>query len=258
MKYPLLYPAATVVLLLIGAAAPIAAQGVVGHLYDFESGVVVATADVVMTNEAGDTVGRVVSDADGRFIILVDVLGEYSLLVSRLGYVPQVSAQIHLEDETLQDLEITIRPEAIGIEGLVVSTTPVVRALHGLGYYERKEHGVGDFIQPSELEKMQAFSTSGLLRSVPGLMVRDGIVRTMRRAVQGPNLAMGPCALKVLVNGVDVGIDLDSAIQRYTVSAIEVYKSLASVPPQYLGSVSTGVDGERTCGAVLVWTVFGG
>lgn len=256
-----------VVLLLTWVAAPIAAQGVVGHLYDFESGVPIATADVVMTNAAGDTVGRVISDAEGRFVILVNEAGRYSLSVSRLGYVSQVTARIELENDTLRDLEMTVQPEALGLDGLVVSAQPIVKALSSLGFYARKGLGHGTFILPSETEKMQAFSASGLLRSVPGIMVRDGVVSSMRREIQGPNMKIGPCLMKVLVNGIDRGIELDEVVSRYQVSAIEVYNSLAKVPAQYIGVVSTGAmvtdpvtletEIQRACGAILVWTLFG-
>lgn len=257
-------------LVMVAATPSIAvAQGIVGHLYDFDTGVIVATADVVMTNEAGDTVGRAISDSDGRFVILVEFPGNYSLSVSRLGYRSHVSTDVRLEDGKLEEYEITIHGDAVAIEGLVVSTTPRVKALNALGFYQRKESGRrGAFILPTDVEKMQAFSTSGLLRGVPGIAVRDGVVRTTRRAIQGPNLKMDQCALKVLVNGIDRGVELDDAIRRYDVSAIEVYNSLSAVPPQYLASASAGyvaIDPitlepgiERTCGAVVVWTVFGG
>lgn len=263
--------------LALGATAPAAAQGVVGHLYDFDTGVIVATAEVVMTNQAGDTVGRAISDRDGRFVILVEYPGDYLLSVSRIGYVSEVSTNIRLVDRELQDVEMTVHADAVAIQGLVVSTAPRVRALNALGFYDRKERGRGNYVLPTETEKAQAFSTSGLLRSVPGITVRDGVVHTMRREIQGANLRQGPCVLKVLVNGIDAGVNLDNAIRRYDVSAIEVYKSIGSVPPEYLGSASSGYlperpplgqpqpgelesssDMQRTCGAVLVWTVFGG
>lgn len=268
------YLPAIIVVFLMGAATPAAPQGVVGHLYDFDTGVIVSTAEVVMTNEAGDTVGRAISNQEGRFVILVEFPGDYSLSVTRLGYASQVSTGIRLEDGKLQDVEITVHGDAVALEGLVVSTTPRVKALNVMGFYERKKlHDRGNFVLPTEIEKMHAFSTSGLLRSVPGIIVRDGEVRTMRRATMRerpgePGLRQEHCLMKVLVNGIDRGINLDEAIRRYEVSAIEVYNSISAVPPQYLSAASQGYVRfppfggepifERTCGAVLVWTVFGG
>lgn len=237
------------------ASVPTSAQGVVGHLFDFDTGVAIPTADIVMTNEAGDTVGRAISDASGSFVILVGALGEYALSVSRLGYVSQVSAQISVTENTLQNLEMLIHPDAIGIEGLIVSTTARVDWLNRQGFYDRKRSTNGEFVQPAETEKLQAFSASGLLRDVPGLRLRGGGVETLRG---GSGLNVGPCSLKVFVNGIDVGFDLDEAVIRYQVVAIEVYKSLHNVPAQYLGTASTGVRGGQSCGAVLVWTQVGG
>lgn len=241
----------------LSAASPAVAQGVVGHLYDFDTGVAVTTADVVMTNAAGDTVGRAISDASGGFVILVEALGEYSLSVSRLGYVSQVSSQISLTGPTLQDLEMLIQPDAVGIEGLVVSTTRMVNWLRRQGFYERKRSAIGEFVQPTEIEKIQAFSTTGLLRSVPGLRFRAGVVQTLRG---GSGLNVGPCGLKVFVNGIDMGFNLDEAVIRYHVLAIEVYKSLHNVPAQYVGTASVGIPPAQpqSCGAVLVWTEVGG
>lgn len=253
------YPPAIAGLLMMIAAVPIAGQGVVGHLFDFDTGVVVATADVVMTDAAGDTVGRAISDEDGRFVILVQDLGEFSLSVSRLGYVSEVSAQIHLEDATLQSLEMLIRAEAIGIEGLVVSTEARVASLNRMGFYERKRISIGSFIQPSEIQKIQAFSTTSLLRSVPGIILRNGVVQTRRG---GTGMSGNACPLKVIVDGIDRGIDLDDVVNRYHVAAIEVYKSTATVPGRWVMAVQAGYLGlggeqQETCGAVVVWTQFG-
>ena len=239
----------------IGPTAPVAAQGVLGHLYDFESGLEVASANVVMTDVAGDTVGRAVSDESGRFLVLVQDLGEYSLFISRLGYVSQVSARISLEDATLKDLEMMIKPEAVGIEGLVVSADRRVVSLARAGYYERKKTAIGDFIQPTDAERVEAFSPSGLLRSVSGIRISKGVVISKRGGVGFNN----ECRLKVLVDGIDRGINLDEVVTRYHVSAIEVYKSLPTVPGHFLGTVSMGsvVDFDskvETCGAVVVWT----
>lgn len=253
------YPPAIAALLTMIAAVPIAGQGVVGHLFDFETGVVVPTADVVMTDAAGDTVGRAISDQHGRFVILVQDLGDFSLFVSRLGYMSEVSAQIHLEDATLQSLEMLIRPEAVGIEGLVVSTERRVASLNRMGFYERKRTSIGTFIQPSEIQKIQAFGTTSLLRSVPGILIRNGVVQTRRG---GTGISGNACPLKVLVDGIDRGIDLDNVVNRYHVVAIEVYKSTATVPGRFVMAVQAGYLNEggeqaETCGAVIVWTQFG-
>ena len=64
--------------------------------------------------------------------------------------------------------------------------------------------------------------------------------------------------MKVFVNGIDVGFDLDEAVIHRHVLAIEVYKSLHNVPAQYLGTASMGIRRGQSCGAVLVWTEVGG
>lgn len=251
--------AAMVSMIVLGAATPAAAQGIVGHLFDFETGVIVATADVVMTDPAGDTVGRAESDANGRFVILVEELGDYSLFVSRLGYVDAASARITLTDEQLQELEMTIRPEAVELEGILVSTEARVQSLNRMGFYERKKTSIGTFLVPSQDDKTEQFNTSGLLRSVPALDIRRGVVRTLRG---GTGMAGTPCPMKVFVDGRDVGINLDESVISRHVSAIEVYKSTAAVPGQWVSQVQAGYLGnggeqEETCGAVVVWTQFG-
>lgn len=250
---------AIAMVLAMASSNPVAAQGVVGHLYDFETGVVVVTASVLLTNAAGDTVGSAISAETGGFVILVEEPGRYSVYVSRLGYVDEVSAEIVLEADRLTTLEMTIHPDALALEGLVVSTQARVVSLRNMGFYMRKKSAIGAFLQPSEIEKTQAFSTSGLLRSVSALRIRNGVVSTLRG---GTGMSGEPCRLKVFIDGRDAGIDLDDAVIRYYVAAIEVYKSAATVPGQYVSQVQqgylmpSGVTVE-TCGAVLVWTQFG-
>lgn len=259
--------AMAVVLAMGVAAAPAVAQGVVGYLYDFDTGAIVVTAEVVLTNEAGDTVGVAISDNTGRFAILVQSPGDYTLSVTRLGYVRFVSTGIELEEDDIREVEVTVNPDAVTIDGLVVSTRKRVRALAALGFYDRKKlNDRGNFIMPTDADRNQVFSTTGYLRSVPGIMVREGEVRTMRREITGVGLKTEPCLLKVLVNGMDMGVELDEVVRSRDVSAIEVYNSLSQVPGPYRVQAGRGYNRfvafgppkfERTCGAVLVWTRFG-
>ena len=237
--------------------AQAATQSILGELLDKESGQPVPTAQVALVDAEGWVVGRALSDTAGYFFIRVD-LGTYSLVINRIGYAPEHVADIQVTIRSMLPLQIWLSPDALELPGLIVHVVPPPeRFLETVGFYERKRLGFGHHIEIEESQRLQAFRPTDFLRRVPGLLVRNGEVRTQRLDRNG-----NPCMLQVLVNGIHRGVNVDEVLLVQEIKAIEVYKGPATVPGKWQhlaaqGSWDFSVEPPRrvpTCGVVVVWT----
>lgn len=237
-------------------STPIAAQAVLGHLVDSESGQPVATAQVVLADSTGNVVGRALSDADGRFFIAVEI-GTYSLVVNRLSYEPEHVTDIKITNTSVMAIRIRLSPDAVELPGLLVQGERGVRDLRANGFYDRRQRGFGHFVEVSQLRRIQAIQPSELVRKLPGVVTRNGEVRSTR----GTFRPDGPenCLLQLVVDGIYSGANLDDILTVEEIAAIEVYNGISNVPPRWQGLAGLGylnVTGGTTptCGIVLVWT----
>jgi Carboxypeptidase regulatory-like domain/TonB-dependent Receptor Plug Domain len=232
------------------------AQAVLGELLDNESGQPVATAQVVLADSMGNVVGRALSDSAGRFFIAVD-LGTYSLVVNRLSYEPEHVTDIEITNTSIMALRIRLSPDAVEIPGLLVQGERRVPSLGANGFYDRKQRGFGHFIEVKRLRRLQAIRPSELVRNLPGVVTRNGEVRSTR-GVFRPD-GQENCVLQVVVDGVYRGANLDDILTVEEIEAIEVYTGFSNVPPKWQGLAGLGyldITGGTTptCGVVLVWT----
>ncbi|MFV2008082.1 MAG: hypothetical protein ACC667_11590, partial [Longimicrobiales bacterium] len=213
-------------------------------------------AQVVLADSMGKVVGRALSDSAGRFFIAVD-LGTYSLVVNRLSYEPEHVTDIEITNTSIMAVRIRLSPDAVEIPGLLVQGERRAPSLASNGFYDRKKRGFGHFVEVKRLRRLQALRPSELVRNLPGVVTRNGEVRSTR----GVFRASGPenCVLQVVVDRVYRGANLDDILTVEEIEAIEVYNGSSNVPPEWQGLAGLGyldITGGTTptCGVVLVWT----
>jgi outer membrane receptor for ferrienterochelin and colicin len=145
------------------------------------------------------------------------------------------------------------------------------------GFYQRQRLGFGSFITRDKIAASPAISLTDLLRRYPGVQVvidpnsleTDVILRGTARldrcypsvAIDGMVVRMGGIAKLLLSqslppseqaevekagDSIDVGLDT-LAPPPEEIEAIELYPSLAGLPPFLVGTTSP-------CGAVVIWT----
>lgn len=259
----------------------ILAQGIVGRVLDSETDNPIPSAVVVLTDVAGNVVGQAVADARGSFSIFVGQQGNFIVSVEMLGYEAGGSGKVSFSDATLLDVDLLITPVPLVLEDFTVTGNreAPLTYMQKTGFYERRARGFGDFIEATEHQREHMMLASDFVRRVPGLSIIKGVVSTPRGAFRGAYLqsftdgtgrqggvirtkiddGFSPCPLKVLVDGMDMGVDLDFVASRVEVAAMEVYKSFATVPARWQNTVSRGtrdIQGNpvATCGLILVWT----
>ncbi len=259
---------------------PLLAQGISGRVLDAETENPVSGAVIVLTDLAGNTVGQARANAEGSFSIFVGQQGNFSVNVEMIGYETGGSGKISFSDTNVLIVDLMITPVPVVLDDFTVTgKSEALTYMQKTGFYERRARGFGNYIEPNEQQREHLLIASDLVRRVPGLSTNDGMVFSSRGSINGAyalsrteagqlragiRVQQSPidirsCALKVMVDGIDRGVDLDFVTSRIEVLAIEVYKSFATIPARWQHAVSRGSRDRQgnpvpTCGLILVWT----
>lgn len=202
----------------------------------------VPDARVVLTTVGGSP-HYVLSDESGRFTFAAIPAGKTELSVRRLGFQPFIRF-------------MTVGEGGNGVADSVrVVLSPFVRQLAGLNVEEKVNEGngapsefysrmesshFGHFLDSDALERSQARFLSDALRTVPG-------VRVLPSRRIGYLVRIRGCRPTVWINGVRAaGAEVDDVASMADISGVEIYNSIAGMPPQY-------VDRDNPCGGILVW-----
>ncbi|MGH7713457.1 MAG: carboxypeptidase-like regulatory domain-containing protein [Gemmatimonadaceae bacterium] len=230
----------------------------------------VAGAEVTL----GPRAARLVTDAAGHFRFDRVPPGTVSLLVRRLGFVPEsASFEVRAADDLDLLIELVQAPQPL--DTVTVAGREDVLARGRLaGFYERKRIGIGRFIEASELEQQQHRQLADIIttkaagaRMIRSLASGSGWIATRRRSgrllrneatVDDTDLKRGAdpgaCYSDVYLDGAVVYsfgrraplFDVNS-MSVTEIAAIEFYAGPAQTPSQYNKTSSA-------CGVLLIWT----
>jgi hypothetical protein len=192
----------------------------------------------------------------------------YGLKAERLGYAPVEGAIAFTRRDQL-DVELVMAPRAIELDPIVV----VERRhdyLADVGYYMRKDRGLGRFVERDAIERYRPTRLTDILRREPGVTIQgEGMGQDVqfmgmtRAAGFVGNSLLGAsgtgglrCRPSVYLDGALVRpggdtsagyVQLNEVVDPELVQAIEVYRRVSEVPPRYGGM-------EAACGVIAVWT----
>jgi hypothetical protein len=185
---------------------------------------------------------NVQTDVSGRFLFAALIAGDARLEVRRLGYRPIVRTLVIPTTRALPATRIVLNAMPTALEGLAVHDTPAQWDGAATGFRERQlSNHFGHFLDRAALEKTHAQHPSDALRSVPGLVLIPS-TRT------GNLVRFRDCRPTVWIDGIRIGgAELDEVASMSDMAGVEVYRSLAGVPQQF-------IDRTNPCGAILVWT----
>jgi len=191
--------------------------------------------------------------------------GRYIFSAEALGYGTIEDEMVEVTLGQLAVLEVQMAPVALELEPLVVTAERRSFHLEMEGFYERHNLGLhsGIFLTPEYIEKRRPSKVTDLFYAMPGTRVVEGGGGVGPRVVYfrtGERFS-GICWPMIYIDrhlasigGLGGGADpsaLDSRLHPNDVSAIEVYRGAAEVPPEFNGA-------NAGCGVVVVWTHRGG
>ncbi|TVP42584.1 MAG: hypothetical protein EA350_15260 [Gemmatimonadales bacterium] len=179
------------------------------------------------------------TDAEGRFTMPAVRIANYRLAAEALGYAT-LESPVRVMGASPFDIRIELAPEALALEGVVVTSVRSPR-LAAAGFYERRERAFGSFVTRSEIEARFPFATTDLFRTLPGVRVVPS-----GRSTAGIVTFRQGCRPDVVVDGMNLGpnLSVDDIIAPSDVEAIEVYRG-AVAPVHYSRS---------SCGVIVIWS----
>jgi hypothetical protein len=182
------------------------------------------------------------TDERGRFHLAGVPAGVWRLEVKRLGYRPYVRSVVVADGDAAGEMRVVLAPAAAQLSGIEVneSRDESDPALAGF-YARRRSNSFGHYLDRVEIEATHAQRTSEALRTVPGVLVQPS--RRIGNVVRVRN-----CRPTVWLDGVRLpDAELDEVTSIDDVAAVEIYKSLAGLPQQF-------IDRTNPCGAILIWS----
>jgi hypothetical protein len=255
----------------VSLVSSLRAQAVIrGILYDDATRTPVRGTVMLVDPSSNMPVVHVVSDSLGRFELSY-AGGTYQLAAVRDGYTSLLSAPIPLVSGERLTVKLPLSHDGdpqhnIGVTEHVrpdpafVRAQTEARAVGGSGFAGRR--AVGNGLQYGR-EKLEASGTSTLgefLQNVPGFRVVDPQSTNsmaMSRSASVPSLSSTPggtCHVGWFVDGhrMDLPGRLDpitdglGLIQLQTIEAVEIFRGLAEMPPEF-------AEPDLKCGAVAIW-----
>jgi len=205
------------------------AQAVMGRALDDATGAPVGGVAIELLDSTSAIRATSSTDTAGWFRVRAPA-GTMRLRARLIGYADVESQRFVVEHGAVIELEIRLRPEAVALEPVRVVAERRYSSALLAEYFARAERvrrtGFGRVYTRDELERSKVFYVSHL-----------------------PELAMArpDCPLTYLLNGAPITPgELDTTVQVEDVEGVEIYRSRAQVPPEYLPRAG--------CGLVLVWS----
>ena len=245
---------------LLCLARPAPAQLLIeGRVLDDMTEEVLVGARVLLLNRYNRTVDYAVTDALGRFRFERARNERYRLEVRAVGYRETITPDLWTADRDFTAIEVRLLPNAVLLAPLEIvalsppRTSPVLEAMEF-----RRTRGFGIQITRQEIEERQPLRVTDMLMEIPGVYAdrsgtgASGRSLRMGRALPGP--AGGNCPVQIWVDGMLAtkpvaggDVSVDDLVLPQDVEAIEVFKGLGSVPPEFLNVYAR-------CGVIAIWT----
>ncbi|TVP42434.1 MAG: hypothetical protein EA350_15775 [Gemmatimonadales bacterium] len=195
----------------------------------------------------------------GEFRVTGVPEGEWTVNIRATGY---RSATFSLAFTTgeVRNLQLTLEPDPIRIEGIDVSARAAVPA-ELQEFYLRRDQGHGHFFTRLEIREASPGVVTDILRRVPGVAVANvsgpfGVSQEVRMGRSTGMSGRGACRVSYVVNGmpfpVAADIGINAFIQPQDIAGIEVYTGASRVPARFNSSSTSA-----RCGVVVIWLYSG-
>lgn len=229
------------------------AQVLHGRVVEEGTGAPVATAEVYLFHPDRTEIARIVTDSAGVFRVVLPGAGSYVLNVHRIGFFPWRSEPIALGRQESIKVEIRLGRAATALEPIVVVARAPVGAGRLAGFRERQRtSATGTFVTREDLERRPTADVTDVLRGISGLTIMPVRISGSQKIIHliAGRGVVGPCLASVWLDGIladqSASFPVDELVRPEELEGIEVYRSEAAVPPQYMQ--------RGRCGAVVLWT----
>jgi len=249
---------ATWIGLCLASVPPALAQLVLeGQVLDDVTLEPIAHARVLLLTRYDKVAGYATTDEAGRFRFEKDA-GWYRMNVRAVGYQETETSLLWMLDRGYAGLEIRLSPTAVLLAPveIVALRVPATSAVFD-NLLQRRMSGLSQQVTREEIEARRPVTITDMLMEIPGVFASGGGTGSTRhirfaRATAGPG--GGDCPVQVFLDGTlmtrDVpggDIPIDDLVHPLDVEAIEIFKGLSSIPPEFLTP-------NARCGVIAIWT----
>ena len=220
--------------------APSSVGTLAGVVQD-EAGNEIASVEVTV----GGTTLRTLTDAHGAFIFRRVPVGAATLRLRRLGFVPR-TLDVAVDSTFSPPIGVSLTTLPIRLATVQVSARRRVYTGYHAEFNRRRESGIsGHFFTRAQIDSLNPYRTTDLLRRVPGVSFarRGGETVVSTRGQR--------CTPLVWLDGTPASasyFDPDHVDPR-SIEGIEIYSGLSTVPVALLGPRMAG-----NCGVIAIWT----
>jgi hypothetical protein len=203
-------------------------------------GVPVAFAEIRLT-PTGSATRELRTDAAGHFAITGVPSGPAQMLVRRLGFHP-FDGKITVGPDGADSLRLVLYVASAELAAIEVREESLGDSIAPREFWTRRRTNVfGRYLDKAEIDSKWVSLPSEILRGLPGVTLTRSNRIGMLVRIRG-------CRPNLFLDGMRAqGAEVDELVSVGDIGAMEVYGSMAGVPPQY-------VDRENPCGAILFWT----
>jgi hypothetical protein len=194
---------------------------------------------------------RIGTGPNGRFRITKVPVGQYLLIVKRVGYRP-TSAVIDVPQTDTLRLAYTLEKVIETLNPVIVSEKSPSKKM--AEFEERRRLGVGQFMNAKEIDARNSVYTTEIMRNFTTINVSPDHSSSITQYYaiskrEGANPQLGACPMQLYVDQVPLPspFNLDLLPAPREIAGIEVYAGASTIPPQFNGY-------DRGCGVILVWT----
>ncbi|MEX0912293.1 MAG: TonB-dependent receptor plug domain-containing protein [Gemmatimonadota bacterium] len=239
-----LLPALSLLCCAFVARAPVAAQGDTSTL---EITVQSATDDQPLggAQVVVDGLGMGgITDPNGFLRIPGLPAGPRTVKVHFLGYA-SMDESISFRFGRPTRILVKLGVEPIALAPVNVRGGPSVLAQRG--FYDRRDFGQGTFLTRDDIQKLNPFSMSDVLRRVGGINVGAPRFGRATARIRGATAMGNNCPIQYYVDGTfTAGFNIDD-VPPDDIEGLEIYKGAATVPPVFN-------KGTALCGTIIIWT----
>ncbi len=143
---------------------------ITGALFDAETGEALIGASVRVEN----TLIGAATDLDGRFTISKVASGKHTVVFSYVGYNAVTVTDIAVVADEVTRLEMTLTPESVTMEGIVVEATAVTNTEASLLRSRQKAAAVSDAISAEAMSQSGSGDAASAMSKVTGASVVGG------------------------------------------------------------------------------------
>jgi len=246
------------------------AQVLAGTVLDSASGKPIVGARILLLDSTGTAIKSLVTASDGQFSFSIPHLGQYRLLIGRIGYPISISKPFLFGSAFTARVSLSLPSNPITLDTVTIVAKEIERRLPYLadaGFYRRRQIGFGHFLTRDEIDKRDPLILTDLLHGMSGVRVTcggqqrgpsqggPGLQCTVTMRAANTMFFRGKCNPSVVLDGVLLqpggtasgGLSLDDLVNPFNIEALEVYPGPEGVPVQYSGYLSP-------CGSIIVWS----